>query len=169
MRKSPKLTENKTFIWIIVAIFIIGIILFALYFPKKFHQQNSPIIPENFDNFYALMETPSENREKSVEEIIKMKDPTMVMFYANWCGHCQRAKPEFKKLQNELISQGSQIKAVLIDFDDPVGKKIARENGVQGFPTFKFYTDGVSGKRVIDYKGNRDVDGWSSFLKKHSN
>lgn len=151
-------------ILIIPFIVLLFLILFAIYFPRFYDK--SPV-PESFENLDKLMEKNNEEKESSIDELNKIKKPTFIMFFANWCHHCQRTKPEFNKLKLELEAEDEDIKIALVDCDDPAGKKLASENGVKVFPTFKLFPDGISGRRVIDCKTDRNVDSWNKFLKKH--
>lgn len=72
----------------------------------------------------------------------------MIVFKADWCGHCQRLLPELKKV-NDIT--GLLYPIVLIDADK--SPKLAEKAGVKGFPTVKF----INSKGYIqsDYKGGR--------------
>lgn len=143
-----------------IILVIVILILFAIFY--------KPQTPESFSNLDKLMEKKDEIKESPMDELLKITKPTFVMFFANWCDHCQRTKPEFNKLRLELEAEAEDdIKVVMIDCDDPVGRKIARDNGVDSFPTFKLFPDGISGRRVIDCKTERNVESWNKFLKKH--
>jgi thiol-disulfide isomerase/thioredoxin len=37
------------------------------------------------------------------------------MYYADWCGHCQRAKPEFMKLGSTQTIGGKTVRCVYVD------------------------------------------------------
>ena len=145
-------------------IILLFLILFAIYFPRFY---DTPPVPESFVDLGKLMEKTDEVKESPIDELNKIKKPTFIMFFANWCHHCQRTKPEFNKLRLEIEAEDEDIKIVMVDCDDPAGKKLASENGVKVFPTFKLFPDGISGRRVIDCKTDRNVDSWNKFLKKH--
>lgn len=82
---------------------------------------------------------------------------TTVMVYANWCGHCQIAKPIFSKLsiltccQTNCASIDSDLNTKLLSIFN--NNKIP----VEGFPTFLQFTNGKY-KRSFDgsYK-NTDI------------
>jgi thiol-disulfide isomerase/thioredoxin len=87
---------------------------------------------------------------------------SFTMYYADWCPHCQTAKPEFtdlvKKGYTEL-KNGKRCYFYMVNPDtEPEqvkGKKIA------GFPTFLLET--TDGK-TVEYKGERSTDGYMKFL-----
>ena len=39
------------------------------------------------------------NSEEEADKLLTDKGPLMIIYYAEWCGHCQRLKPEWKKLK----------------------------------------------------------------------
>ena len=88
----------------------------------------------------------------------------LLIFYADWCGHCQRLKPEIVKLQEDLPKNSS---IEMIDCEDPENdeKKADCEKAgfpVQGFPTILLK---VNGKITESYEGDRTKEGLSEFLK----
>jgi thiol-disulfide isomerase/thioredoxin len=79
----------------------------------------------------------------------------LIMFKAEWCGHCQNAKP-----QMQLVSDatGMAFPIGLVDGDN--SKLSTKLAGVEGYPTLIFVN--VSGKVSGNYNGNRDA---SEILK----
>ncbi len=88
------------------------------------------------------------------------KGPEFVMIYADWCGHCKTAKPDFEKMAAESpLDIGShKVYMRMVNGDSEEGKALK----VQGYPTFRLYKpDG----RMIEYTGGRSVDQYKEFLK----
>lgn len=160
-KKLASLGSSFSPLWIVVVIFLLAIILFAIFFPRKFYKQESFLVPEDFSDYNDLME--NMDNDDSIETLQNASDPVMVMFFAPWCGHCQNCKPDFEKFRQTLIQQGGQVKAKLVNCDE--NKDMAKKYGVQGFPTFKYFPKGMNGGVVREYNGPRTVDGWMSFIK----
>lgn len=87
---------------------------------------------------------------------------TFTMYYADWCGHCQKAKPEFKEFakDGEVEVGGKRCKVRMVDADS--NKDEIKAKNVQGFPTFMLET--ADGKQV-EYKGKRSTEGYLKFLE----
>ena len=101
------------------------------------------LIPSNFD-----------------EVVLKSGKPTLVEFFAPWCGHCKTLAPVYEELASsfEYAKDKVQIAKVDADAERDLGKRF----GVQGFPTLKFF-DGKSDKPT-EYNGGRDLESLSSFI-----
>ncbi|KAL7539059.1 hypothetical protein ACHAWF_006285 [Thalassiosira exigua] len=79
-------------------------------------------------------------------------------FFAPWCGHCKKLKPDWDKLMGEFSSSSTQLVA---DVDCTAeGKPLCDEHGVQGFPTLK-YGDPSD---LQDYQGGRSYDDLKNFV-----
>jgi thiol-disulfide isomerase/thioredoxin len=78
--------------------------------------------------------------------------PCLVMFYAEWCGHCKRAKPELEKAKN---SYKGSVLIHMIDAEDPSNKDLVMSHDVKGFPTIRFYPNGLSGTNHEEYGNER--------------
>ena len=42
-------------------------------------------------------------------------DTALVMFYAPWCGHCKRLKPEFEKSAGDLLRNDPPVHLVKVN------------------------------------------------------
>lgn len=83
-----------------------------------------------------------------------------VMYYANWCPHCQTVKPDWQDFsKNGYVSvNGKNVKVSMVE-ESEKDKMAGKE--VKGFPTFLFSTtEGQS----IEYSGPRTKDSWFDFL-----
>ncbi|KAJ8737780.1 hypothetical protein PYW08_000375 [Mythimna loreyi] len=100
--------------------------------------------------------------DANFQEVISAANPTFVMFYASWCGHCVEAKPEFSRTADRLVQKDSKVKLYAVDASE--NAKVADIAGIQTLPTFKLY---VSGALVADYTGPRTADEMFEFCKSH--
>ncbi|KAG8341183.1 putative protein disulfide isomerase [Trypanosoma vivax] len=120
----------------------------------------------------ASAEDAASGTSSSVVELVPdtfektVKDPTkhvFVMFYAPWCGHCNRLKPKWEELARELKGDES---LVIAKVDADAHHDIANQYDVQGYPTLRLYTKGNKGG--VLYEGKRDVAALREFLNTHT-
>lgn len=71
------------------------------------------------------------------QEIIKAEVPTLVDFYATWCGPCRSMEPVLEKLKHEM---GSEVRILKIDVDK--NADIADKFKIRGVPTFILFKAG---------------------------
>lgn len=97
--------------------------------------------------------------ESNFDSVIGSGKNVFVKFFAPWCGHCKRMKPDWDKLGEKYAGSSS---VVIADVDCTVERDICSKNGVQGYPTVKYFTaeTGPEGKR---YEGARSYDAIESF------
>ncbi|XP_054827326.1 protein disulfide-isomerase A5 [Eublepharis macularius] len=75
------------------------------------------------------------------DKFLKEHPSVLVMFYAPWCGHCKKMKPEYEKAA-EMLHADSDRASVLAAVDATVNKAVAERFHISGFPTLKYFQDG---------------------------
>ena len=68
-------------------------------------------------------------------EAMKIEKLTLVFFYATWCGHSQRALPEFEKLMKK--EKELSIKIIMLEVSEH--KETFEFYKITGYPTMKFF------------------------------
>ena len=90
-----------------------------------------------------------------------MGETRLVICKADWCGHCKKAMPEFKKLGSSVSVSGVNIPVSIFDADKDK-EEIARYK-VKGYPTVLL----VKGDTVHEYSGQRTADGIRQFIMQY--
>lgn len=150
---------NKT---IVLGMFIVAL----LYFFYKYREtSNDSVIPDEHRQPVVDYKDISANNSPypapSPKQQQQQQQPTpdgrrLVFFYANWCGHCQKMKPEWDKLVQKY-NQTYQLE----QYEADEHKDIMKKEQIEGFPTIKLYkADGTS----HEYRGDRSFESLEKFL-----
>lgn len=94
-------------------------------------------------------------------EELRRHDNTLVMFYAPWCGHCKRLKPEYAKAAKLLRGSEPPITLAKVDCTE-AGKDTCNKYSVSGYPTLKIF---AKDEMVNDYNGPREAAGIVKYMK----
>ena len=93
------------------------------------------------------------------DSVVENYEFVIVKFFAPWCGHCKKMKPEYIAAA-DVYSEGEPFVA-FADVDATEEKDLASRFGVRGYPTVKFFING----EMIDFTGDRDEDGIIDWIE----
>ena len=91
------------------------------------------------------------------KEIVSSSTPTLVDFYATWCGPCQAMMPVLEQLKNKM---GNQVRILKIDVDK--NQDIADKFKVRGVPTFVLFQ---AGEILWRQSGGMDINTLQNKIK----
>jgi len=84
----------------------------------------------------------------------------LVLFYADWCGHCKKIKPIWEETSSEVNEEELKMIKVNCGEGTSADQKIMKKYSIDGYPTIiKF----VNGKPQM-YQGERDVESFKEAL-----
>ena len=75
--------------------------------------------------------------KKPFQELIQSDTPTLVDFYAEWCGPCKAMQPI---LQEVAKTMGDAVSIIKVDIDR--NQALATRLNIRGVPTFVIYRNG---------------------------
>lgn len=118
--------------------------------------ENDPLVvkvnAQDFSEGGSLITHPSNPRKRL----------TLVMFKANWCGHCVALKEPFRRAAHQLQQQNVNLAV----YESTIGNNSAKMNAfkdfhIAGFPTLVLFYDGVF---VRMFDGGRTQDSIVNFM-----
>jgi thioredoxin 2 len=84
-----------------------------------------------------------EASKRNIEDVMQGKSkPVLIQFYANWCDHCAKTRPEVDKASSMLCGDANVVRVNVEQHS-----KLAEKLGVDGLPTMLLVENGqVLGK-----------------------
>ncbi|XP_049886276.1 protein disulfide-isomerase A5 [Pectinophora gossypiella] len=99
-------------------------------------QKKKEVADESWSPDSDVVHLNSEN----FDNVLLKAEHALVVFYAPWCGHCKRIKPEFEKAATKIKSE--KINGLLAAVDATKEPALASQFGVKGYPTLKYFNKG---------------------------
>lgn len=84
-----------------------------------------------------------------------------VMFYAPWCGHCQKFAPKWEQLA-EMLNEDESNNIKIAKVDCTTDSDVCSEQDITGYPTLKFYK--VGEPEGVRFRGTRDLPSITTFI-----
>jgi thiol-disulfide isomerase/thioredoxin len=144
IKKMKELFTPTNFPRFILLLIILG----ALYYVY------STFLKEGFEEGFDIPANEVDNKVKSGTKL--------VLFYADWCGHCKKVKPIWDEAATTINK--SEVKMIRVNCGEGSNhdKEIMKKYSIEGYPTIiKF----INGKPTL-YRGDRDADSFKDiFLK----
>ncbi len=87
------------------------------------------------------------------EKIIKESKPTIVDFFATWCGPCKMLSPILEKVEED--SKG-EFNIVKIDVDESYD--VAKKYGIMSVPTMIIFKDGDEQEKIVGLRQKNQIE-----------
>ncbi len=87
------------------------------------------------------------------KEVLEADQPTIVDFWATWCGPCQMIGPIFEELSNEYAGK---VKFAKVNVDE--NPKIPANYGVRGIPTLIVFKGGEVADQIVGAVPKNQLD-----------
>ncbi len=79
-------------------------------------------------------------------EVLNSPLPTLVDFYADWCGPCQALAPAVESITTEFAGR---LKVAKVNVDE--NEALSKSYGVQGIPTLILFQGGQEIQRIVGF------------------
>lgn len=104
----------------------------------------------------------SANKEQ-FKEATKKDQPMLILYYAEWCGHCQALHPTWEALKKK-VEKMDGIVIGEVEYTNMQALPTSLKN-IRGFPTIQILE---KGKVKTEYQGDRRLDSLLAFAKSHA-
>ena len=104
---------------------------------------------------YLKVDSP--NKASNLSHLMKNGN-WIVLYYANWCGHCNTMKPEWQEVISRMKSHNNANHSNAINIADIESSHIDQltdKPDIAGFPTIKMYN---SGNEIANFEDERVAD-----------
>ena len=104
----------------------------------------------------------SGRKVQNIQKIVNVSNddttPKIINFNASWCYWSQKLQPVWDSLTDSM--KNKDIEVLDIKCEEGGNKELCDRYQVEGFPTIKL----LVGNNVIDYDGERTLDGFTKFI-----
>lgn len=110
-----------------------------------------------------ILDVQTEDDVKKYNENVKIF-PTVVLFYADWCGHCKDLKPTWHLFEKKMRDEYSGP-AMIARVNSNVNSQAFGADKIQGYPDI-FAIKNDNSKQMINKDYPHDIDSLVSFAVK---
>tara|TARA_X000000950_G_C13542619_1_gene508211 strand:+ start:181 stop:657 length:477 start_codon:yes stop_codon:yes gene_type:complete len=113
--------------------------------------------------WYAQSTIENLNAEDVANNNRRISEATIMFFYADWCPHCKKAKPEWERFSSEYDNKEVgfyKIKCEMVDCTSGDNYKI-QEYSIDGYPTVFLLKD----NKRVDYDARITEPNLAQFVK----
>jgi thiol:disulfide interchange protein len=98
---------------------------------------------------------------KEAEKLIKIGPITFILIHADWCGHCQKVKPDWTTAAKEINTKDDK-KMIMVNCGEGTDEdqKIMKNYNIDGYPTIIKFVNGTPSL----YRGDRDADSFKDIF-----
>jgi len=93
-----------------------------------------------------------ELNSSNFEQVVSKETPTLVDFWAEWCGPCRTMHPVFTRLSKKF----KKIRFARLNIDE--NRDIATKLGIQSIPVFIMFKNGQPVDRVVGAVGEPGIN-----------
>ncbi|MGD2177938.1 MAG: thioredoxin [Anaerolineae bacterium] len=80
-------------------------------------------------------------------EVLQANKPTLVDFWAEWCGPCKMVAPVVEEIAEE---HRDKMRVAKMDVDS--NRQTPMQYGIQGIPTLILFKDGEEAARIVGFR-----------------
>ena len=141
MKQIQGLFTTKNMPRLIILIIILGVLFFVY---EKFLKDT-----EGF-----------EIESRDIDSQVK-SGTKLVLFYADWCGHCKKVKPNWENAA-KTVNTSDNKKMIMVNCGEGTDddQKIMKKYNVDGYPTIIKFVNGTPSL----YRGDRDADSFKDIF-----
>ena len=135
---------------ILIAVFIVVFSVAAYYFYQKWNMPRA----DKYKDIYQPNDTGT-------------NEAVIYFFFADWCPHCTKAKPEWTAFVNKndgKLVNGIKLRCTMVDCSDPELQETAAkidQFGIKSYPTIKL----VVHDNTYDFEASVTQDHLDQFVK----
>lgn len=92
-----------------------------------------------------------ESKPNELDVLIKRPEKTLVLFYADWCGHCKKMKPVWDETAEKVNKEKTRMVKVNVGDKTDEQEALIAKYKIDGFPTVMVFQNGKPTPYVGEY------------------
>jgi thioredoxin 1 len=80
-------------------------------------------------------------------QVLQAPEPTLVDFWAEWCGPCKMIEPVVEEVAAEYVEK---LRVARMDVDE--NPRTPQSLGIRGIPTLILFKNGAEAERIVGYR-----------------